>query len=168
MHSIIALLRSVRRIGVNASGLAVCPLDRLLRLEQITPELVGGSEVAAGGQANEEQRAQRRGRREHEHDDHLIADRHERRGARIRRRKTIDLEDRVTQISCRDRAIMSQSVRLSDRKRGLSTLTGQPPARGEAAAPSWRETRRAYSPPWATRVSWEPVSTTRPASRTMI
>src|SRR5437899_786451 len=35
-------------------------------------------------------------------------------------------------------------------------------------APSWGETRRAYSPPWATSVSWEPVSTTRPASRTMI
>src|SRR2546426_5419292 len=49
--------------------------------EQSAPELVGGREIAVGGEADEEQRAERGGRREHEHDDHLVADRHERRGA---------------------------------------------------------------------------------------
>jgi hypothetical protein len=41
---------------------------------------VGGREVAADGEADKEQRADRGGYREHEHDEDLIADLHERRG----------------------------------------------------------------------------------------
>ena len=67
----------------DAQGEYWCVAVKDAGLEQVTPELMGGSEVAAGGQANEEQRAQRRGRRQHEHDDHLIADRDERRRAKL-------------------------------------------------------------------------------------
>src|SRR5437879_2833065 len=50
-------------------------------LEQVTPELVGGRQIAAGDQADEEERGERGGGGLHEHHDDLVADGQERRGS---------------------------------------------------------------------------------------
>ncbi len=54
---------------------------RACRLQKVTLELVSRSEIAARGQPHEDQGAKRRRRALHEHDDHLIADRDQRRRA---------------------------------------------------------------------------------------